>query len=168
MVRLIDCLARERRFYPAPTLAAPGVMVIDVPPASRGPGLALGRYYPIVVETLAEREELEAYLHAERTADVVPDLFDMRGSALQSELVLVWRYEPPEPSWPWITRPIGLRNPGPSRVQHLKAGDFTVISLRRLDQCQVERDRGCDDHQRRVAHPNFLTRRRRHPERARL
>ena len=103
MVRLIDRLARERRFYPAPTLAAPGVMVIDVPPALRGPGLPLGRYYPIAVETLAEREELEAYLLAERTADVVPDLFDIRASALQSDLVLVWRYEPPEPSWPWIT-----------------------------------------------------------------
>jgi hypothetical protein len=52
----IDWLAR-RRYYRAPIVTVPSVLVIDVPPARRGPGLPLGRYYPIIVETEFERDE---------------------------------------------------------------------------------------------------------------
>ncbi len=44
-------------------------MVIDVALRFRGEHLPLGRYYPIIVETNAEREELERHLDDEEGAD---------------------------------------------------------------------------------------------------
>jgi hypothetical protein len=68
----------------------------------RGRGLALDRYYGIILETDAEREEIESFLAAPRPRTVRPDLFDHRPSNLWADAILVSRYEPAAPGWPWL------------------------------------------------------------------
>lgn len=100
--RLSRHLASRRALYSSTTIAAPSVLVIDIPPPLRGAGLALGRYYAIILETDFEMQELEAFLEAPRGAPVAPDLLDHRPSALKSDSVFISRYEPPEEGWPWL------------------------------------------------------------------
>ncbi|MGB3930857.1 MAG: hypothetical protein WBL20_18075 [Sphingobium sp.] len=100
--RLSRHLASRRVLYPSITIAAPSVLVIDIPPLLRGDGLALGRYYAIILETDFELRELEDFLDAPRDAPVAPDLLDHRPSGLRSDSVLISRYEPPEEGWPWL------------------------------------------------------------------
>lgn len=103
MPPLSDHLARRRLFYPSPIPVAPSLLVIDVPAGSRGGSLCLGRYYPIIIETEAERDELEAFLDAPRAVLTAPDLLDHRRSSLRAENILISRYEPPEFGWPWMS-----------------------------------------------------------------
>jgi len=100
--RLSRHLASRRVLYKSTTIAAPNVVVIDIPPAFRGEGLALDRYYAIILETDFELRELEDFLHAPRDAPVAPDILDRRPSALKSDSVFISRYEPPEDGWPWL------------------------------------------------------------------
>jgi len=102
MYRLSQTLARERMLYASPLIAAPSVMLIDMPIRNRGEGLALGRYYPIILETDEERAELDRFFDEPRSAAVAPDLFDRRPSAIVADNVLISRYEPPEEGWPWV------------------------------------------------------------------
>ena len=101
--RLSETVARRRILYPSTLIAAPSVLVIDVPPASRGGGLALNRFYAIIIETENERLELEAYLNTARSEFLSPDLLDHRPSNLRSESILISRYDPPAPGWPWLS-----------------------------------------------------------------
>ena len=48
MYRLSQTLARERMLYASPLIAAPSVMLIDMPIRNRGEGLALGRYLSLI------------------------------------------------------------------------------------------------------------------------
>ena len=82
-MRLIDDLAARRLYYPRPLPTLPDILVIDVPTRFAGAGLALDHYYPIVLETLAEMQEMEAFLCTDRGGPVVPDLFDRRPSGLR-------------------------------------------------------------------------------------
>ncbi|MEN2749510.1 hypothetical protein [Sphingomonas sp. T9W2] len=102
MYRLSQTLARERMLYASPMIAAPSVMLIDMPIRNRGEGLALGRYYAIILETDEERAELDRFLDEPRLVAVAPDLFDRRPSAMVGDNVLISRYEPPEEGWPWV------------------------------------------------------------------
>ncbi len=102
MYRLSQTLARERMLYASPMIAAPSVMLIDMPIRNRGVGLALGRYYAIILETDEERAELDRFLNEPRSAVVAPDLLDRRPSAMVSDNVLISRYEPPAEGWPWV------------------------------------------------------------------
>lgn len=102
MYPLSQTLARERMLYAPPMIAAPSVMLIDMPVRHRGEGLALGRYYAIILETDEERAELDRFLDEPRSAAVAPDLLDRRPSAMISDNVLISRYEPPEEGWPWV------------------------------------------------------------------
>lgn len=102
MYRLSEDLARQRVLYPSPLISAPSVLVIDIPLSARGAGLALGRYYAIVLETDAERAELEHFLCEPRRGPVPPDLLDHRLSALVSDHVLISSYDPPAEGWPWL------------------------------------------------------------------
>jgi hypothetical protein len=101
--RLVDDLAEARMLYPSPLITAPSVLVIDIPAGHRGGGLCLGRYYPIIIETEAERDELEGFLAAPRVSPVPPDLLDHRPSNLWSPTILISRYEPPQAGWPWLS-----------------------------------------------------------------
>lgn len=100
---LADDLARTRILYPSPLITAPSVLVIDVPPVWRGRGLLLDRYYALIIETDAEREEVEQFLTVPRSAPAHPDLLDHRPSNLWSETILISRYEPPAEGWPWLS-----------------------------------------------------------------
>ncbi len=102
MYRLSQTLARERMLYASPMIAAPSVMLIDMPVRNRGERLALGRYYAIILETDQERAELDRFLDEPRSTAVAPDLLDRRPSAMFSDNVLISRYEPPEEGWPWV------------------------------------------------------------------
>lgn len=95
MFRLAGDLARNRELYPAPLVGAPAAVVIDIPDRMRGPGLSLGRYYVIVLETEAERAELELFFLASREHLRPPDLLDRRLSMLRSDHVVMVHYEPP-------------------------------------------------------------------------
>jgi hypothetical protein len=97
---LCDCFARRRLLYPRPLSTAPSLLVIDIAEETRSESLALGRYYPIVLETDDELEELEAFLAKERDDIAVPDLLDWRPFQLVSSEVLVCRYDPQVPGWP--------------------------------------------------------------------
>lgn len=100
--RLSQTLARDRMLYVSPMIAAPSVMLIDMPVKNRGRGLALGRYYVIVLETEEECAELDRFLNEPQSMAVAPDLLDRRPSALVSNNVLISRYEPPAEGWPWV------------------------------------------------------------------
>jgi hypothetical protein len=101
--RLADHLAKRRLLYPSPLVSAPSVLVIDIPADSRGPGLALDRYYAVILENEAEQAKLERFLCAWRPALVAPDIFDHPPSALQTDTVLISRYVPPIQGWPWVS-----------------------------------------------------------------
>jgi hypothetical protein len=103
MHRLVDHLARRRILYRSSLLTAPSVLVIDVPPGSRGSNLSLGRYYPIILETEGEVAEVEGFLEAPRVKLLPPNLFDRRPSNLQTDNILISRYDPPERGWPWLS-----------------------------------------------------------------
>ena len=101
-MRLIDDLAARRLYYPRPLPTLPDILVIDVPTRFAGAGLALDHYYPIVLETLAEMQEMEAFLCTDRGGPVVPDLFDRRPSGLRVRDIVFARYPPAAPDWPFL------------------------------------------------------------------
>lgn len=102
MIRLADGLARRRRLYPSPLISAPSVMLIDIEDSYRSPSLALGRYYPVIIEADHELAEIESFLTAVRPHPCAPDILDDRPSALTTPRILISRYTPPAPGWPWI------------------------------------------------------------------
>ncbi|MBB3357042.1 MULTISPECIES: hypothetical protein [unclassified Novosphingobium] len=101
-MRLIEHLAARRIYYRRPLPTLPDILLIDIPPAFAGEGLALGRYYPVMLETIAEAHEFEAFLCEDRAALVAPALLDRRPSALRCEDIIFARYSPPTPDWPWL------------------------------------------------------------------
>ncbi|EKU73348.1 MULTISPECIES: hypothetical protein [Sphingomonadales] len=101
-MRLSDELAAQRRFYAMPLITAPSVMVIDIPQNLAGAGLALGRYYIVIVEANEELAEFEAFLAADRVAMRPPDLLDRRPSRREAGAIGFFEFAPPEPGWPWI------------------------------------------------------------------
>lgn len=144
MYRLSDDLAKAKLLYPSPLITAPSVLVIDVPPVNRGSGLALNRYYPIVLETDQEIDEMEHFVSQPRREPVPPDLFDLRPSQIRSDHVLIVRYEPPMTGSPWL---LICRWPNDRRVAHpffdvsLARGCYTMdmfCSETELDARQVE------------------------------
>lgn len=100
-MRLSDELAARRRLYSTPLITAPAVMLLDIPSRFAGAGLLLGRYYPVVLETLEELAEFERFLTAERSTLQAPDLLDRRASQLAGTQIVFFEYAPPAPNWPW-------------------------------------------------------------------
>lgn len=101
-MRLIDQLAATRIYYPRPLPSLPEILLIDIPPALAGEGLALGRYYPVILESLAEMHEFETFLCEQRTDLVSPSLLARRPSSLRADNIIFARYSPPAPGWPWL------------------------------------------------------------------
>jgi hypothetical protein len=102
MVSLSIAVARRRVFYPRPILAMPDILMIDLPEALRDARFPLGRYRPVLVETPAEQEELEAWLEEERDRVFVPDPFAARPSVLPNPHITVAHYGPPVEGWPYV------------------------------------------------------------------
>jgi hypothetical protein len=101
-MRLIDTLAAQRIYYSRSIPTLPDLLLIDIPRPHAASSLALGRYYPVILETFAEACEFEAFLCAEREHLVPPDMLDRRSSKLQSDDIVFARYAPPTAGRPWI------------------------------------------------------------------
>lgn len=101
-MRLSDDLAATSFCYDRPLPTLPDILLIDVPARYASDSLPLGRFYPIMVETQAEWSELTSFLHRPRPALIAPDLLDRRPTACLSETILIARYAPPAPTWPWV------------------------------------------------------------------
>lgn len=78
----------------------PDILLIDIPPSLSGDELALGRYYPVILETLAEMHEFETFLCERRTDLISPSLLARRPSSLRADDIVIARYSPPSPPWP--------------------------------------------------------------------
>src|SRR3546814_17216 len=101
-MRLIDALAANRHYYHRPLSPLPDILLIDIPLRFSGGGLALGRYYPVILESLAEMHEFEAYLCEPRMTLIAPALLDRRPSGLRTSDIIFARYEPQISDWPWL------------------------------------------------------------------
>lgn len=101
-MRLSDDLAARRCRYSMPLVTAPAVMVIDIPPHLAGQGLALDRYYIVMIETDEELAAFEAFLNADRDTLSAPDLLDRKPSCREAGAISFFEFTPPEPGWPWI------------------------------------------------------------------
>lgn len=101
-MRLTDDLAARRRLYAMPLITAPAVLVIDIPRHLAGTGLALGRYYIVMIETHDELAEFEAFLAASRATLQPPNLLDRRPSGLQTGAISFFEFAPPASGWPWV------------------------------------------------------------------
>ncbi|EQB16548.1 MULTISPECIES: hypothetical protein [Sphingobium] len=101
-MRLIDQLAATRIYYPRPLPTLPDILLIDIPLAFSGDRLALGRYYPVILESLAEMQEFEAFLCEQRPELISPALLARRPSGLRTDDIVFARYSPPAPRWPWL------------------------------------------------------------------
>lgn len=101
-MRLSDDLAARRRLYALPLPTAPALMLIDIPTRYAGAGLLMGRFYPVIAETLEEVAEFERYLMSERREPVPPDLLDLRPSNRAAGTITFFEYRPPEAGWPWL------------------------------------------------------------------
>jgi hypothetical protein len=93
--------AHRRVFYPRPISSMPDILMIDVPVEFRTANLVLGRYHPILVETIAEQHELEAQLDQEREPPSWLHLLDSRPSMLAADHIIVAHYAPPVEGWPF-------------------------------------------------------------------
>ncbi|MBV2149901.1 hypothetical protein KRZ98_16780 [Sphingobium sp. AS12] len=101
-MRLTDQLAARRRLYSLPLITAPALMVIDIPAPFGSRSLALGRYYPVIIETNDELTEFESFLDADRPNLVAPDLLDHRPSNREASAITFFELAPPAPGWPWL------------------------------------------------------------------
>lgn len=128
MVSLSTTVARHRLFYPRPMFSMPDILMIDIA-AGSGASLALGRYYPILVETITEQQELEAYLDEERDVSCAPDLLDARPSVLPADHITVAQYGPPVEDWPYVLLcrwPPNLAVAAPKELKMFVRGAYTI------------------------------------------
>ena len=102
MVSLAATLARRRIYYPRPVASLPDILMIDIPRRFASGGLAPGRFTPIMVETMEEQSEVEAFLAAERELLVSPDLLGERPSKLAREHLTIAHYGSLQPGWPFV------------------------------------------------------------------
>lgn len=136
-MRLLDDLAARRALYGRPLATMPDVLLIDIPPVYASPSLPLGRYYPVILETDAEYAEMTAFLVVERSRPVVPDLFDRRPSALRADDIVIARYAPPRPEWPWLMLyrwPADYAAMVPVRDDYFARGAYTSEAFATLEE----------------------------------
>jgi hypothetical protein len=58
-MRLIDDLAARRLYYQRSLATLPDILLIEIPARFAGSGLALHRYYPVILESLDEQQEFD-------------------------------------------------------------------------------------------------------------
>src|SRR4051812_527471 len=102
MITLGATIARRRIYYPRPLASLPDILMIDMPRRSAARRLALKRFYPIMVETVDEQAEIEAFLAQERDRIVAPDLLDERLSTFPREHLTIAHYRPSQAGWPYV------------------------------------------------------------------
>jgi hypothetical protein len=102
MVTLAATIARRRIYYPRPLACLPDILMIDTPRRSGTLRRGLKRFRPIMVETVDEHSEIEAFLDEEREGIVAPDLLDERLSTFPREHLTIAHYRPSEAGWPYV------------------------------------------------------------------
>ena len=102
MVTLAATIARRRVYYPRPVESLPDILMIDVPRRFARRRLALKGFYPILIETIEEQSEVEAFLAQPREELVVPDFLNERPSAVSREHLTIAHYGPSEAGWPFV------------------------------------------------------------------
>jgi hypothetical protein len=102
VVSLAATLARRRICYPRPIASLPDILMIDIPRRFAGGRLGLKRFYPVMVETVEEQVEIDAFLAQERDSIVAPDLLEQRLSTFPKEHLTIAHYRPSEAGWPYV------------------------------------------------------------------
>ena len=102
MVTLAATIARRRIYYPRPLACLPDILMIDMPRLSGIRRRGLKRFHPIMVETVEEQSEIEAFLEEEREGIVAPDLLDQRLSTFPREHLTIAHYRPSQAGWPYV------------------------------------------------------------------
>jgi hypothetical protein len=102
MVSLATTIARRRAYYPRPVASLPDILMIDVPRRFASMRLPLGRFYPVMVETIEEQSEFDASLAQERGSIIPPDLLDERPSTFTREHLTIAHYGPSKSGWPFV------------------------------------------------------------------
>ncbi|HVU28813.1 MAG TPA: hypothetical protein VHE36_00295 [Sphingomicrobium sp.] len=129
MVSLAATLARRRIYYPRPVATLPDVLMIDVPTRFASKRLALGRFWPIMVETIDEQLEIEAFLERERDRLVPPDLLDERPSVMPRKHLTIAHYRPSGSRWPYLQLcqwPADFTARAPDSDRMLARGAYTI------------------------------------------
>jgi len=144
MDSLSSTVARHRVLYPRPILAMPDILMIDLPAEFHSASLPLGNYHPILIETVAEHRELEAWLDEKREVPSSPDLLDSRPSALLADYITVAHYGPPFEGWPYVLLchwPPDLAAAAPKELRIFTRGAYTTDLYRDRDRLERESDR---------------------------
>ena len=102
MVTLAATIARRRIYYPRPLACLPDILMIDMARRSGTAVRRLKRFHPIMVETVEEQSEIEAFLEEEREGIVAPDLLDQRLSTFPREHLTIAHYRPSQAGWPYV------------------------------------------------------------------
>jgi hypothetical protein len=102
MVSLASTIARRRIYYPRPVATLPDILMIDIPRRFAGKRHPLGRFYPVILETIEEQSEVEAFLAEERDLVVAPDLLDQRPSTFARQHLTIAHYAPSRTRWPFV------------------------------------------------------------------
>ena len=102
MVTLAATIARRRIYYPRPLACLPDILMIDMPRRSGTTRRGLKRFHPIMVETLEEQSEIEAFLEEEREGIVAPDFLEERPSTFPREHLTIAHYRPSRAGWPYV------------------------------------------------------------------
>jgi hypothetical protein len=129
MVSLSITVAHHRVFFSRPVLAMPDILMFDMSAGFHGANPPLGRYHPILVETIGEQHELEAYLAEERNAPFSTDLFDTRPSVLPADHITIAHYGPPVEDWPYVLLcrwPPILTAAAPEELEIFARGAYTI------------------------------------------
>jgi hypothetical protein len=144
MISLGMTVARHRIFYPRPILALPDILMIEMSVEFHTVSLPLGRYHPILVETIAEQHEIEAYLDEERHIPCLPDLLDTRPSVLPGDHIVIVQYGPPAEDWPYVLLcrwPPGLTTAVPEELELFARGAYTIELIDDREQLEQASDR---------------------------
>lgn len=102
MVTLAATIARRRIYYPRPVERLPDILMIELPRRFAPGRRALKRFYPILIETIEEQSEVEAFLARQRQGLVMPDVLAERPSTFSKEHLTIAHYAPSEPGWPFV------------------------------------------------------------------
>jgi len=102
MVALAETIARRRVYYPRPVASLPDILMIDLPRRFARRRLPLKGFYPILIETIEEQSEIEAFLAQPREELVVPAFLNERPSALSKQHLTIAHYGPSEAGWPFV------------------------------------------------------------------
>lgn len=102
MVSLAATIARRRIYYPRPIASLPDILLVRIPRRFANRRVRPSGFCAIMVETVEEQEELDAFLAQERDRLVPPGLLDERPSTLAREHLTIAHYGPSKSGWPFL------------------------------------------------------------------